>query len=96
MPAFEREWVVAPYAVHFSELAAKVVGAPCAKMSKTPCGTSWTPTAVEADPLGFGQWNADDPAGEDVRYASVGQLFLAYWVSRPPRRLSVLNVTWLG
>ncbi|WP_281427647.1 MULTISPECIES: hypothetical protein [Streptomyces violaceusniger group] len=30
------------------------------------------------DPWGFRQWNADDPEGEDVRHASVGQLSLTY------------------
>jgi hypothetical protein len=31
-----------------------------------------------------------------VRYASVGQLSLTYWINRPLRRLSVLTITWLG
>ncbi|KAB2977481.1 hypothetical protein F8R89_01195 [Streptomyces sp. SS1-1] len=43
----------------------------------------------------FGQ-NADDPEGEDVRHASVGQLALTYWVNRHLHRLSVLTITWLG
>ncbi|MFK0258641.1 hypothetical protein [Streptomyces sp. NPDC090445] len=52
--------------------------------------------AAAADPWGFGQFNADDPEGEDVRYASVGQLFLTYWVNRLLNRLTVLNIVWLG
>ncbi|MET9663043.1 hypothetical protein [Streptomyces sp. NPDC006510] len=45
---------------------------------------------------GFRQWNAEDLEGEDVRYASVGQLSLTYWVNRPLRRQTVLNIVWLG
>ncbi|MFH8553483.1 hypothetical protein ACWIG3_16220 [Streptomyces celluloflavus] len=47
-------------------------------------------------PLVFRQFNADDPEGEDVRHATVGQLSLTYWVNRALRRLSVLTITWLG
>ncbi|MFE1272497.1 hypothetical protein [Streptomyces sp. NPDC058758] len=52
--------------------------------------------AAAADPWGFRQWNEDDPEGEDVRYAFVGQMSLTYWVNRPLRRLTVLNIVWLG
>lgn len=58
----------------------------------TWCGTSWTPPPATRG----AQWNVDDPEGEDIRHASVGQLSLTYWVNRPLRRLSVLTVTWLG
>jgi hypothetical protein len=49
-----------------------------------------------ADPWGFRRWNEGDSESEDVRYASLGQLSLTYWVDRPLRRLSVLNIIWLG
>ncbi|MDL5206577.1 hypothetical protein [Streptomyces sp. ALI-76-A] len=52
--------------------------------------------AAAGHPWGFGQWNAEDPEGEDVRYAAVGQLSRTYWVNRPLRRLTVLNIVWLG
>ncbi|MEU2675028.1 hypothetical protein ABZ622_40745 [Streptomyces sp. NPDC007164] len=52
--------------------------------------------AAAADPRGFRQWNAEDLEGEDVRYASVGQLSLTYWINRPLHRLTVLNIVWLG
>ncbi|MER5974404.1 hypothetical protein ABT112_32650 [Streptomyces sp. NPDC002055] len=81
-----------PYAVCFSAPAAKVLDT-LPEHAETRCGTSWTPPP--ADPWGFRQWNADDPEGEDVRHASVGQLSLTYWVNRPLRRLSVLTITWL-
>ncbi|MFM9700060.1 hypothetical protein [Streptomyces europaeiscabiei] len=44
--------------------------------------------AAAADPWGFGQWDADDPEGEDVRIASVGQLSVIYFTNRALRRLS--------
>jgi hypothetical protein len=82
-----------PYAVRFSAPAAKVL----AILPEHAEDTVWDVLdAAAADPWGFRQWNADDPEGEDVRYASVGQLSLTYWVNRPLRRLSVLNITWLG
>lgn len=31
-----------------------------------------------------------------MRYASVGQLSLTYWVNRPLHHLTVLNIVWLG
>jgi hypothetical protein len=81
-----------PYAVRFSAPAAKVL----ATLSEYVEDTVWDVLDAAADPWGFGQWNADDPEGDDVRYASVGQLSLTYWVNRPLHRLSVLNITWLG
>ncbi|WP_371524990.1 hypothetical protein OG302_01710 [Streptomyces sp. NBC_01283] len=82
-----------PYAVRFSPSAAKVLGI----LPEHVEDTVWDVLdAAAADPWGFGQWNAEDPEGEDVRYASVGQLSLTYWVNRPLRRLTVLNIVWLG
>ncbi|MFJ3762487.1 hypothetical protein [Streptomyces sp. NPDC090080] len=82
-----------PYAVRFSAPAAKVLDA----LPEHAEDTVWDVLdAAAADPWGFRQFNADDPEGEDVRYASVGQLSLTYWVNRPRRRLSVLTITWLG
>lgn len=31
-----------------------------------------------------------------MRYVSVGRLSFTYWVNRPLRRLTVLNIVWLG
>ncbi|MDO0929937.1 hypothetical protein QQY24_33135 [Streptomyces sp. TG1A-8] len=39
--------------------------------------------AAAADPWGFRQWDADDPEGEDIRHASVGQPSLTHRVNRP-------------
>ncbi|MCX4428442.1 hypothetical protein [Streptomyces mirabilis] len=62
-----------PYAVRFSAPAAKVLDT----LPRHVEDTVWDVLdAAAADPWGFGQWNADDPEGEDVRYASVGQLSL--------------------
>jgi hypothetical protein len=47
-------------------------------------------------PWGWSQWNAGDPEGEDVRAASVGQLSVVYVINRLTRRLSVLDVIWIG
>ncbi|WP_411104065.1 hypothetical protein [Streptomyces sp. cmx-4-9] len=47
-------------------------------------------------PWGFAQWDTTDPEGEDVRAASVGRLGVVYFVNRSRRRLSVLEVVWLG
>ncbi|MGW5679543.1 hypothetical protein ACWEV4_31455 [Streptomyces sp. NPDC003860] len=82
-----------PYAVRFSAPAAKVLGT----LPEHVEDMVWDVLdAAAADPWGFRQWNTDDPEGEDVRHASVGQLSLTYWVNRPLRRLSVLTITWLG
>lgn len=70
-----------PFAVRFSAPAAKVLNL-CPSTSKT-----WWDALDAAD---------DDPEGEGVRHASVGQLSLTYWVNRPLRRLSVLTITWPG
>ncbi|MFF1560687.1 hypothetical protein [Streptomyces sp. NPDC058279] len=82
-----------PYAARFSASAAKALDT----LPEHAEGTVWDVLdAAAADPWGFGQFNADDLEGEDVRYASVGQLSLTYWVNRPPHRLTVLNIVWLG
>ncbi|MFD4392636.1 hypothetical protein [Streptomyces sp. NPDC058495] len=82
-----------PYAVRFSAPAAKVLD----DLPEHAEDTVWDVLdAAAADPWGFRQFNADDPEGEDVRHATVGQLSLTYWVNRPLRRLSVLAITWLG
>ncbi len=82
-----------PYAVRFSAPAAKILDA----LPEHAEDTVWDVLdAAAADPWGFRQFNADDPESEDVRFASVGQLSLTYWVNRPLRRLSVLTITWLG
>lgn len=82
-----------PYAVRFSAAAAKVLDS----LPEHAEDTVWDVLdAAAADPWGFRQWNTEDPDGEDVRHASVGQLSLTYWINRPLRRLSVLTITWLG
>ncbi|MFD9619673.1 hypothetical protein ACFWB2_20655 [Streptomyces virginiae] len=81
-----------PYAVRLSGQAAKVLDT----LPEHAEDTVWDVLDAAADPWGFRQWNADDPEGEDVRYASVGQLSLTYWVNRPLHRLTVLNIVWLG
>ena len=82
-----------PYAVRFSAPAAKSL----ASLPEHVEDTVWDVLdAAASDPWGFRQWNPDDPEGEDIRYASVGQLSLTYWVNRPLRHLSVLTGTWLG
>ncbi|MFD8025062.1 hypothetical protein ACFV6G_32185 [Streptomyces lavendulae] len=63
-------------------------------MPRRRCGTCSTPAA--ADPWGFGQRDAADPEGEDVRIASAGRLSVVYFVNRPLRHLSVLDVVWFG
>jgi hypothetical protein len=47
-------------------------------------------------PWGWPQWNADDPEGEDVRAASIGQLSVVYFANRSSRHLAVLDIVWLG
>ncbi|MGO4457948.1 hypothetical protein AB4039_11650 [Streptomyces sp. M-16] len=82
-----------PYAVRFSAPAAKALDT----LPEHAEDTVWDVLdAAAADPWGFGQFNADDPEGEDVRYASVSRLSLTYWVNRPLNRLTVLNIVWLG
>ncbi|MFJ1588342.1 hypothetical protein ACIOC1_34090 [Streptomyces sp. NPDC088197] len=82
-----------PYAVRFSAPAAKVLDS----LPEHVEDTVWDVLdAAAGDPWGFQQWNRDDPEGDDVRYAAVGQLSLIYWVNRPLRRLTVLNIVWLG
>ncbi|WP_256256164.1 hypothetical protein [Streptomyces sp. MUSC 14] len=82
-----------PYAVRFSAQAAKVLYT----LPEHVEDAAWDVLdAAAADPWGLGQWNADDPEGENVRHASVGRLSLTYWVNRPLRRLSVLTNVRLG
>ncbi|MER5472539.1 hypothetical protein [Streptomyces sp. NPDC002685] len=82
-----------PYAIRFSPPAAKVFDT----LPEHVEDTVWDVLdAAAGDPWGFHQWNADDPEGEDVRYAFVGQLSLTYSINRHLYRLSVLNITWLG
>ncbi|MEN8655500.1 hypothetical protein ABCR94_34235 [Streptomyces sp. 21So2-11] len=83
----------APYAVRFSAPAANVLDTLPGHLKDTVWDVL---DAAAGGPWAYGQWNADDPEGEDVRYASVGQLSLTYWVNRPLRRLTVLNIVWLG
>lgn len=60
-----------PYAVRFSAPATKVLEA----LPEHAEDTVWDVLdAAAADPWGFRQFNADDPEGEDVRHATVGQL----------------------
>jgi hypothetical protein len=47
-------------------------------------------------PWGWPQWNAGDPEGEGVRAASIGQLSVVYVINRRTRRLSVLDIIWVG
>ncbi|WP_406835017.1 hypothetical protein ACICHK_41330 (plasmid) [Streptomyces sp. AHU1] len=78
-----------PYAVYFSAPAAKVLDT----LPEQVEDMVWDVLdATAADPWGFEQWNTEDPEGENVRHASVGQFSLTYWVNR---RLSVLTITWL-
>ncbi|MFG2638580.1 hypothetical protein ACGFX8_33135 [Streptomyces sp. NPDC048362] len=82
-----------PYAVRFSAPAAKILDTLAERVEDTVWDVL---DAAVGDPWGFGQWNAEDPEGGDVRYAAVGQLSLTYWVNGPLRRLTVLNIVWLG
>ncbi|WP_424215745.1 hypothetical protein ACN20G_26660 (plasmid) [Streptomyces sp. BI20] len=82
-----------PYAVRFASAAAKTL----ATVPEHVEDTVWDLLDTAArDPWRFGPWNADDSEGEDVRYVSAGLLTLTYWVNRPMRRLTVLNIVWLG
>ncbi|MER5887016.1 hypothetical protein ABT160_24595 [Streptomyces sp. NPDC001941] len=82
-----------PYEVRFSLPSAKVLDA----LPEHARATVWNVLdAAAADPFGFQPFNTDDPEGEDVRHAFVGQLSLTYWINRPLHRLSVLTITWLG
>ncbi|MET7870854.1 hypothetical protein [Streptomyces cyaneofuscatus] len=82
-----------PYAVRFSAPAAKVLDA----LPEHAEDTVWDVLdAAAIDPWGFGQFNADDLEGGDVRHATVGQLSITYWIHRPLHHLSILTITWLG
>ncbi|MET9661800.1 hypothetical protein [Streptomyces sp. NPDC006510] len=80
------------YAVRFSAPAAKVLDA-LPERAEEVVWTSWT---LPRPTRGAFAVDADDPEGEDVRLASVGQPSLTYWINRPLHRLSVLNIVWLG
>ncbi|MEU2506480.1 hypothetical protein ABZ621_17475 [Streptomyces sp. NPDC007863] len=82
-----------PYAVRLTSVAAKVLDTLPGRVEDTVWDVL---DAAAADPWGFRQWNADDPEGDDIRYASVGRTSLTYWVNRPLRHLTVLSVVWLG
>ncbi|MGW7647093.1 hypothetical protein [Streptomyces bobili] len=82
-----------PWTVRLSGQAAKVVTglpAPAKEMVRDVLDI-----AVRS-PWGWPQWNAGDPEGEDVRAASIGQLSVVYVINRLTRRLSVLDIVWLG
>ncbi|MFH9970235.1 hypothetical protein ACH4PR_55295 [Streptomyces mirabilis] len=48
------------------------------------------------DPWSFPPFDSRDIEGEDVRGAAVGQLTAVYWINRPPGRLYVIDIVWLG
>ncbi|GGN64218.1 hypothetical protein GCM10012285_66100 [Streptomyces kronopolitis] len=82
-----------PWVVRLSPQAAKVLvdlTAPAKEMVRDVLDL-----AVRS-PWGWPQWNAGDPEGEDVRAASVGQLSVVYVINELTRRLSVLDIIWLG
>ncbi|MFD5796466.1 hypothetical protein ACFWIO_23650 [Streptomyces diastatochromogenes] len=82
-----------PYAVRLSPQAAKVL----TELPKHAQEMAWDVLdTAAAGPWGFRPWDADDPEGEDVRIGSVGQLSVIYFINRPMRHLSVLDIVWLG
>ncbi|MBT2469992.1 hypothetical protein J7E97_19460 [Streptomyces sp. ISL-66] len=82
-----------PYAVRLSPPAGKVL----AGLSEHVEETVWDLLdAAAADPWRFGQWDAGDIEGEDVRFASAGRLSVVYFANRALLNLSVLAIVWLG
>ncbi|WP_329537346.1 hypothetical protein OG568_53880 (plasmid) [Streptomyces sp. NBC_01450] len=82
-----------PYVVRLSPPAAKVL----AGLPEHAEQMVWDVLdAATGNPWGFPQWDAGDPEGEDVRVASVGQLSVIFFANRALRRLSVLDIVWLG
>lgn len=82
-----------PYAVRLSAQATKVLAA----LPEHAEETVWDVLdAAAGAPWGYPQWDPDDPEGEDVRIASVGQLSVIYFANRTLRHLSVLDIVWLG
>ncbi|WP_406226646.1 hypothetical protein OH723_32050 (plasmid) [Streptomyces albidoflavus] len=82
-----------PYAVRLSAQAAKALAA----LPEHAEETVWDVLdAATGAPWGYPQWDPDDPEGEDVRIASVGQLSVIYFANRALRHLSVLDIVWLG
>ncbi|MET8411127.1 hypothetical protein ABZV34_24000 [Streptomyces sp. NPDC005195] len=82
-----------PWGVRLSPQAAKVVAelpeAATQMVRDVLDLAAWTP-------WGWPQWNSGDIEGEDVRAASIGQLSVIYFINRPLRHLSVLDIVWLG
>ncbi|WP_393073369.1 hypothetical protein [Streptomyces sp. LN704] len=83
----------APWGVRLSPQAAKVLAE--LPESATEMVRDVLDLAVRT-PWGWPQWNAGDAEGEDVRAASIGQLSVVYFINRPLRHLSVLDIVWLG
>lgn len=82
-----------PYAVRLSAQAAKVLTA----LPEHAEQMAWDVLdAAAGAPWGYPQWDNDDPEGEDIRIASVGQLSVIYFANRALRHLSVLDIVWLG
>ncbi|MEU6445021.1 DUF6247 family protein [Streptomyces sp. NPDC047046] len=82
-----------PYAVRLAAQAAKVLAA----LPEHAEQMAWDVLdAAAGNPREFPPWDADDPEGEDVRIASVGQLSVIYFANRALRRLSILDIVWLG
>ncbi|KOU75137.1 hypothetical protein ADK57_06685 [Streptomyces sp. MMG1533] len=86
VPAFEREWAAA---LEESRRTFSLAGL-------YEVVRDWQGRLAHAPAVDAFVASGSDPEGEDVRYASVGQLSLTYWVNRPLRRLTVLNIVWLG
>ncbi|MEV5784577.1 hypothetical protein AB0L42_26745 [Streptomyces sp. NPDC052287] len=83
----------APWGVRLSPQAAKVLAE--LPESATEMVRDVLDLAIRT-PWGWPQWNAGDAEGEDVRAASIGQLSVVYFINRPLRHLSVLEIVWLG
>lgn len=83
----------APWSVRLSPQAAKALTELPA--SATEMVRDVLDIAARA-PWGWPQWNAGDVEGEDMRAASIGQLSVVYFINRPMRHLSVLDIVWLG
>ncbi|KOG56895.1 hypothetical protein ADK75_06165 [Streptomyces virginiae] len=82
-----------PYAVYFSMTAVDALDIVPDHVKEMVWSLLET---AQVYPYGFQQWDEADSDGRDVRLASVGQLYLTYWVNQPLHRLSVLSVVWYG
>ncbi|WP_331727940.1 hypothetical protein [Streptomyces sp. NBC_01176] len=83
----------APWGVRLSPQAAKILTGlpgPATEMVRDVLDLA------ARTPWGWPQWNTGDAEGEDVRAASIGQLSVVYFINRPLRHLSVLDIVWLG